>query len=214
MVQPQEKSLSDRTIFQMRSSSFSNSLLVGSRNSFAIESHVSQILTSPSQMGLGYFNVHIADCRYGVRGPDATLLACSFDAVNERLRSRGKHICPRLDQVNGLKLSALYYDLVYRGRREIETPEDQVVLGVLESEEAAKIVWAPDGDEAFDDGSFILQYDSDAMVRLVAFRVTDGGEIDVECSRDIWIPGAVFYRILAEWSEQFSSNWNEMCRLG
>lgn len=26
---------------------------------------------------------------------------------------------------------------------------------------AAKIQWAPDGDEAFDDGSFVLQFDVD-----------------------------------------------------
>ena len=31
------------------------------------------------------------------------------------------------------------------------------------------IVWAPDGDEAFDDGSYVLQVESGDQVRLIAF---------------------------------------------
>ena len=34
-----------------------------------------------------------------------------------------------------------------------------------------RAVWAPDGDEAFDDHSFVLQFDVGTRVRAIAFRM-------------------------------------------
>ncbi len=39
----------------------------------------------------------------------------------------------------------------------------------------SKLMWAPDGDEAFDDGSYVLQIDSGSLVRLIGFKGTSGG---------------------------------------
>ena len=35
-------------------------------------------------------------------------------------------------------------------------------------------MWAPDGDEPFDDASYVLQFDVKDRVRLIAFKSSEG----------------------------------------
>jgi hypothetical protein len=56
-----------------------------------------------------------------------------------------------------------------------------------------RICWAPDGDEAFDDGSYILHFDIGNRVRLVAFKSQAGGyHNDPMTLRDLWIEAEEF----------------------
>ena len=75
---------------------------------------------------------------------------------------------------------------------------------------AADLVWAPDGDEAFDDGSHILQFDIGDQVRLVAFKrdyEKRGGAMEL---REVWLNAPDFYAILKDCRDQFLKLWQSM----
>lgn len=72
---------------------------------------------------------------------------------------------------------------------------------------ARHLVWAPDGDEAFDDGSYVLRFDVGRQVRLIGFRRGDGNHHDPKTLRDVMIPADEFYGILAKWRALFLGEW-------
>lgn len=76
--------------------------------------------------------------------------------------------------------------------------------------ENGKLVWAPDGDEAFDDGSFVLQFDVDDRVRLIGFRSGANCHHDPETLSDVWLPANAFYGILRQWRDAFIEDWRSM----
>ncbi|APG84852.1 hypothetical protein SAMCCGM7_Ch2107 [Sinorhizobium americanum CCGM7] len=47
--------------------------------------------------------------------------------------------------------------------------------------------WAPDGDEAFDDGSHVLQFDVGDKVRLIVFKNTDGSADVTDTLTEQWL---------------------------
>lgn len=72
------------------------------------------------------------------------------------------------------------------------------------------IVWAPDGDETFDDGSVVLQFDIGDMARLVSFNSGGGRLIDPDSLRDLYITQESFYEILQEWHKGFEREWRSL----
>jgi hypothetical protein len=68
----------------------------------------------------------------------------------------------------------------------------------------------PDGDEAFDDGSFVLQFDVQDRVRLIAFRSGAGYVHDPDTLSDVWLPADDFYRVLEQWHQAFDREWAAM----
>jgi hypothetical protein len=74
------------------------------------------------------------------------------------------------------------------------------------------IDWAPDGDEAFDDGSFVLQFDVMDRVRLIAFTSGNGYLHDPAARRDVWVPAEDFYAILQQWYTRFLAEWASMSK--
>lgn len=57
-----------------------------------------------------------------------------------------------------------------------------------------------DGDEAFDDGSYVLHIDDKEMARVIAFQST--GKEFYDCPgtlREIVIPEDEFYGVLSRW---------------
>lgn len=69
-------------------------MIIGDPSKFALESEVSKFYGRLSFRGLGFFRIHLGGVAYGVKAPNATLLACSFDQVRARLDSRGTHQAP------------------------------------------------------------------------------------------------------------------------
>lgn len=69
------------------------------------------------------------------------------------------------------------------------------------------IDWAPDGDEAFDDGSHIYQFDVSDSVRIVACKNRDD-----HCLSEVWLPSDEFYSILDNWQRQFDLEWRALRR--
>lgn len=182
------------------------SVVVGDRMSFAIESAITQAFPSLSQYALGYFIIHIRGKAYGVQEPDASMLGSSFEAVNDRLRRRGTHQFPFLSTIDAPLIAEAFLDAMYRQTARI----DYFGLPATEFTEILSrnaIVWAPDGDEAFDDGSHVLQFDVGNKVRLIAFVNTESPEDVSGTVAEEWLDDEVFYSALSCWSEQFAAGW-------
>jgi hypothetical protein len=183
-------------------------MIVGDTSNFAIESGITQAYERLSFRALGYFVIHIGGRRYGVYTPDATMLACSFDEVQRRLAERSSHTAPFANSPNAGKIADAFRKAVFAPGQEkefffgIQQPE---FCNVLNSN---RIVWAPDGDEAFDDGSFVLQFDVGTLVRLIAFKsCEDGYDHDPITIRDLWLNANDFYHTLERWRNGFEAAW-------
>ncbi len=181
-------------------------MISGSPATFAVESGVTEFYRALSQRALGFFNIHVSGCRYGVYKPDATLLANSFDEVRRRISDRGTHTCDFAGSeaatiADSISL-AIYSDLAegesFWGKSPAELSH---IVG------SRGLMWAPDGDEAFDDGSFVLQFDVADQVRIIAFKRNNGPLHDQGSLSDLWLTGDDFYRILQHWYDEFESEW-------
>lgn len=180
-------------------------MLVGDQNIFAIESGVMKSYPRKGSLALGYFLIYVGNMKYGVKEADATMLGCSYGEVQRRLSKRGTHNF-ELARLEGTELAQLLYSSVYY---DIDKPRSSVGC----SEQALKqfwdnnITWAPDGDEAFDDGSHVYQFDIGETVRILAFKTCDGTyEIDQKTFRDITLDSYIFYGVLQEWQNSFQES--------
>lgn len=70
-----------------------------------------------------------------------------------------------------------------------------------------RIMWVPDGDEAFDDGSYILQFDVQDQVRLIAFRSGQDCLYDSPSLTEMWLALDHFYDVLERWRTFFEAEW-------
>jgi hypothetical protein len=71
------------------------------------------------------------------------------------------------DRVEAVSVNIGNYD-IFAIESGISQAYEQV--GLRDMIYSRHILWAPDGDAAFDDGSYILQFDVDERVRLIAFK--------------------------------------------
>ena len=127
-------------------------MIIGDPSNVAIESCLTRRLELPSQRGVGYFLIHVSGKSYGVKSPEATVLACSFDAVVRRRSGRGAHSASFGSTETGIAIASAYFRANY-----LEKDPGWRVFGIdvdgfLKFMADQEIVWAPDGDEAFDDG--------------------------------------------------------------
>jgi len=67
--------------------------------------------------------------------------------------------------------------------------------------------WAPDGDGAFDDDSYAIQFDVESQVRLIAFRCGEDGLHDPATLSDVWLKSETYYSVLERWHESFNTEW-------
>jgi hypothetical protein len=136
-----------------------SAITVGDIAAFAIESCISRSYEQPSLRGLGYFVIHLDGKIFGVKSNDATLLACSFDEVNRRIARRGTHSDVFGDELNAARIADAVRAVLYDAGRQDESFFGMSSADFQHAVAASEIVWAPDGDEAFDDGSHVLQFD-------------------------------------------------------
>lgn len=182
-------------------------MISGSPFYFAIESEITRAYAMLGARALGFFVLHIAGERYGVRAPDASLLACSLEEVEARLARRGTHTAAFATDVDSGRIADAYRDALYA-----RDQEEQQFFGMPQPEfshliYSKHIIWAPDGDEAFDDSSHVLHFDVGQQVRLIGFRCVDGYHHDPKTLRDIVLPAADFYGILERWRSAFIEEW-------
>jgi len=183
-------------------------MFIGDTSRFALESGITKAYERLGFRALGFFVIWICGKRYGVCAPDATLLACSFDAVRERIVRRSEHKAPFSQHPNGGQIADAYRDAIYAPDQE---NSEYFGISYWEFREilfSNDIQWAPDGDEAFDDWSHVLQFDVGNDVRLIAFRSEETGyHHSPETLADITIPADEFYGVLSQWSDAFEQEW-------
>ena len=183
-------------------------MIVGDPAHFAIESAITRAYERLSFRALGNFRIHIGGKAYGRCEPEATLLACSFDTVGCRLADRGEHTAPFSGEPDAGKIADAFLNVIYADR------QDAAYFGLSPVEFAGHfsglsndLKWAPDGDEAFDDGSFVLQFDVGNRVRLIAFRCDPDHRHDPATLSDLWILEEIYYDTILEWHSAFQSEW-------
>lgn len=181
-------------------------VIVGNPSTIAIESGLTHCYADRSQLGLGYFLIHLGGKTYGVRSAEATLLACSFDSVVERLARRGSHVASfgtteAAEEIAGAYLRATFEE-TESNERFFGMSADALTDLMAEHE----IVWAPDGDQAFDDGSHVLHFDQGSQVRLIGFKNRDDVSLVATLS-DVCLNAEEFYTMLNTWKESFEAEW-------
>jgi hypothetical protein len=177
-------------------------MIFGNTEIFAIDTEVCE---EWHHSGIGWFTLIIRGLRYGVLERDASALGCSFDAISDRLSMRGGHVFS-FANLEAAQIADALRLAIYApdgdARYDMPVPKEDFAAAVHES----RIEWAPDGDEAFDDGSFVLQIDLGEMVRIIGFRsATDDYLHDPATLREVTLEADTFYRILQLCSEWFTS---------
>ena len=175
----------------------------GNKSTFAIESQISYLSKDLSiTSALGYFVIYINDHMYGVKSDDATMLSCSFDEVSNRVCDKDRHLAPFSYSATPIDIATAYLSTFYWEHPDVQPELNKLVETFKLYNENNKLTWAPDGDAAFDDGSFVLQFDYADKVRLIAFKNTEQYENTIN---EIWIPIDMFYEILVEWRDCFAT---------
>jgi len=184
-------------------------MTVGNDEIFAIEHGITCAYERPSFLALGYFNIHVGGVRFGVNEPDATAMANSVEEVSERIQRRGTHTAPFIaEDASAAQIADSINHVIYAPDQ-----EHRIFFGLshrkfLDAIYRQHLIWAPDGDEAFDDGSTVIHIDVDDRVRLVAFR-TIGYDHDPKTLRELWISSDSFYKVLSNWRDAFQRDYNE-----
>ena len=149
-------------------------MLIGDPATFAIESAIAEAYERLSFRALGYFVVHIHGVAFGVREPHATMLACARDRVEQRLRFRGNHRLVLPMEVDAVALASAVEVALFGSEGDDWRGLGYSALDLRERLSDCEIVWAPGGDEEWDDGSRIVQLDVDQQVRLIGFKSPEG----------------------------------------
>jgi hypothetical protein len=183
-------------------------MTVGDSSLFAIESEITRAFERPSWRGLGFFVIHVAGQSYGIRSPGQTMLACSFDQIEARITRRGTHEAP-FAEAAAIDIADAYTSAVY-----LDNHENEMYFGMSEAQftktlYTKSLVWAPDGDEAFDDHCYVLQFDVGDRVRLIAFKRPES-LIDPTSLREVWLSSDTFYNTLREWRDTFLAEWESL----
>lgn len=186
---------------------------VGNPSVLAIESVITEAYESPGQRALGFFVIELGGKAYGVRSPDATLLACSLDAIRRRIERRGRHFSEFGAEADAFELVDAFRAATYSESRQGEVffgmSADELRIAFCSNE----IVWAPDGDAAFDDGSHVLQFDAGDSVRLIGFKNADDDEAIASTVAEVWMTGDDYYGLLEKWQGAFETAWRVALQL-
>lgn len=182
-------------------------MIFGNPNLFALEFEVTEAYERLSLRALGFFVVYVGGRCFGIKAEDATMLAIAFDGIGKRIAERGAHQASSISNADASALANAFSRSIY-----IDHDNRELFFGMLDSQfknilYSKDIIWTPDGDEGFDDGSCVLQFDIGDMVRLVAFSRTTNPLYDPDSLQDIWLPQTDFYRILQNWYESFEQEW-------
>jgi hypothetical protein len=119
---------------------------------------------------LRFFVIQAVGLRRGVHESDATMLGYSFGEVESRIGDGGRHTAPLATEVEAARTP--------RPIETLFTLKNNVRVFWYRAARVPRTVpfesgWAPDADEAFDDGSYVLQFDVDGRVRLIAFKIDE-----------------------------------------
>jgi hypothetical protein len=186
----------------------SSEVLIGDPLILAIESEIAFAYERRSFLALGFFVIHVLGQSYGRRSSDSSMLACSHDQVKKRFAERGTHDVAFGTEPAAGKIADSFLTAVYAN----EQQDDYFGIPRAEFKNlvwSKGIVWAPDGDGAFDDGSYVLQFDVQDQVRVIAFESEGCAHVPASLS-DLWLPANDFYKTLEDWRVAFTAEWTSL----
>jgi hypothetical protein len=134
------------------------------------------------------------------------MLACSYGEVERRINMRGSHTAPFATESEGTKIAEAFRNAIY-AENQREAYFGIPLVEFRDTFHSKRIMWAPDGDEAFDDGSYVLQFDVGDRVRLIAFKSSQGYLPDPATLSDVWLAADDFYSVLQRWRDAFEAEW-------
>ncbi|HTD23494.1 MAG TPA: Imm42 family immunity protein [Terriglobales bacterium] len=188
-------------------------MTIGDPAVFAIESSITKAYERISLRALGFFVIYLKGLCYGRRSANSTMLACSFDEVARRIAMRGRHIAPFPADADAEEIAHAFRNAIYGEEQKrsyfgIPFPQFREMIY------SRRILWAPDGDSAFDDGSYVLQFDVGDSVRLVAFKSTQDAPQSPATITDTHLTADDFYSVLQEWHKAFENEWTSLTKIG
>jgi hypothetical protein len=180
-------------------------VLIGDPRVLAIESEITRAYARRSFLAHGFFAIHVLGQTYGRRSSDSSMLACSHDQIERRIAERGAHNVAFGAEPAAGKVADSFLNAVYANEQQddyfgIPRPEFTNLVW------SKHIIWAPDGDEAFDDGSYVLQLDVQDQARVIAFKSEGCSHVPGSLS-DLWLSADDFYKTLEDWRVAFIAEW-------
>lgn len=178
-------------------------MLFGDKKVFGIEFEVKELYHNKSFIGDGFFVVYIDGFMYGIREDDAS----SFGAILWTLKescSSFIHMKNPFNNFEDFEICDKFYDANYRSENRYpeKTKMDYdctylVKPGCDERDgnlaNRFLIYWAQ-MEEAFDDGSFILQINEEKYIRILGFKAS--ANYDVENVHSAKVPIEDFFSTL------------------
>jgi hypothetical protein len=136
------------------------------------------------------------------------MLANAFDEVGRRIARRGKHNPSFAKDANAEGIAYSFRRAIYD-----ESEEGELFFGMTVSQftnaiSLNRLEWTAYCDEAFDDSSYVLQFEDENQVRLIAFTGTPDFRYDPASLRDVRLSPDAFYEILQEWHDRFKKEWS------
>ncbi|NIJ64636.1 hypothetical protein FHR20_001567 [Sphingomonas leidyi] len=158
-------------------------------------------------MGIGYFLIHVGGKQYGVKKPRACVMGNSYNEIVSRISQEGEHRLSFSSKIDSKELSIYIANSIYNRGFEGGVIPAQWSKEIDDSLYANALMWAPDGDSAFDDGSHIVQVDDEQRVRITAFvNAETQGEFENSIS-DVILGQETFYETLGAWAREFDGQW-------
>ncbi len=176
-------------------------MLFGNKEKFAIEFEVKEIYHDKRFIGDGFFVVYIDGFMYGRKEDDATSFGCIRSTLKyfDVLQSPSKN---PFNKYECYELCDKFYDTAYRMERRYKEEEIKDFIKEAEitydkRENCLLDYWTP-MEEAFDDGSFVLQLNEGDSVRLLGFKTSDDETYNIENVHGAIIQKEKFSSIIQE----------------
>ncbi|KAA6457180.1 hypothetical protein DYQ86_22840 [Acidobacteria bacterium AB60] len=189
-------------------------MIIGTSDIFAIESSILEAYDSPGQMALGFLVFYVGGRRYGYRKPDSTLIGPSFNGMHRKIVDRGSHKSPFPSDADAAQIAT-----AISRANSLDDMDDLLLYGVpwlqiFRILHSNGCILAPDSEQGFDDGSYVLHFDDGPLERLIAFQVGADYRVVEGSLRDVRLQQYDFYGILTEWQMRFKEEWGSTPKAG
>lgn len=154
-------------------------------------------------MSVGKFVIYLGGRKFGIDTPDATVLGCTYDSAIKRLRHRGGHVYENEPGFGTEDFLAKYQAVEFGIGRAWPYPEDASDRAFRNALHDRNLILAPDGEEAFDDGSNILQIDTAEGVEVLGFLNEEKPSLVAASLVHLKMDAESFYLPLRDWTNWF-----------
>jgi hypothetical protein len=175
-------------------------------DTFGIVYEYEQFFEQKSFLALARFGYCVKSEVFGCR--TTSMMGCTLDAVERAIARRGEHLASCSAWRSAFMIAAMYRNHVY-GDETMQVEDISDYAACLHEIHTNDVVLAPDGDEAFDCGSYVLIFDVDAAVRVIAFQTEGSGSAFFLPAnlQEVWVPADHFYGVLDEWRIDLRRRW-------